>query len=78
MRGMIVKIILQVGYTNAGKSTLLNRLTGADVLAEDKLFATLDPTTRRVEASIISLKKLVSLNSIYRCLTSLSRDDLFK
>ncbi len=35
-----------VGYTNAGKSTLLNRLTGADVLAEDKLFATLDPTTR--------------------------------
>ncbi len=35
-----------VGYTNAGKSTLLNRLTGAGVLAEDKLFATLDPTTR--------------------------------
>jgi GTP-binding protein HflX len=37
-----------VGYTNAGKSTLLNKLTGADVLAEDKLFATLDPTTRRL------------------------------
>ncbi|BET68139.1 GTPase HflX [Opitutales bacterium ASA1] len=36
-----------VGYTNAGKSTLLNRLTGASVLAEDKLFATLDPTTRQ-------------------------------
>src|SRR4026207_2485884 len=35
-----------VGYTNAGKSTLLNLLTGADVIAEDKLFATLDPTTR--------------------------------
>lgn len=35
-----------VGYTNAGKSTLLNRLTGAGILAEDKLFATLDPTTR--------------------------------
>src|SRR5690606_34287036 len=35
-----------VGYTNAGKSTLLNRLTEAGVLAEDKLFATLDPTTR--------------------------------
>lgn len=35
-----------VGYTNAGKSTLLNTLTGADILAEDKLFATLDPTTR--------------------------------
>ena len=35
-----------VGYTNAGKSTLLKALTGADILAEDKLFATLDPTTR--------------------------------
>jgi GTP-binding protein HflX len=38
-----------VGYTNAGKSTLLNTLTGAGVLAEDQLFATLDPTTRRIE-----------------------------
>ena len=38
-----------VGYTNAGKSTLLNRLTGAGILAEDKLFATLDPTTRILE-----------------------------
>jgi GTP-binding protein HflX len=37
-----------VGYTNAGKSTLLNKLTGADVLAKDILFATLDPTTRRL------------------------------
>ncbi|MED0677772.1 GTPase HflX [Aneurinibacillus thermoaerophilus] len=37
-----------VGYTNAGKSTILNRLTGAGVLEEDKLFATLDPTSRRV------------------------------
>jgi len=37
-----------VGYTNAGKSSLLNALTAADVLAEDKLFATLDPTTRRI------------------------------
>ena len=44
----IVKIAL-VGYTNAGKSTLLHRLTGADVLCEDKLFATLDPTTRKME-----------------------------
>src|SRR3954464_12119807 len=35
-----------IGYTNAGKSTLLNLLTGADLVAEDKLFATLDPTTR--------------------------------
>lgn len=38
-----------VGYTNAGKSTLLNALTGSDVLSEDALFATLDPTTRRLE-----------------------------
>lgn len=38
-----------VGYTNAGKSTLLNRLAGADVLSADMLFATLDPTTRRVD-----------------------------
>ncbi len=38
-----------VGYTNAGKSTLLNKLTGSAVLAEDKLFATLDPTTRRLK-----------------------------
>ena len=38
-----------VGYTNAGKSSLLNALTGAHVLAEDKLFATLDPTTRSLE-----------------------------
>ena len=38
-----------VGYTNAGKSTLLNHLTGAGVLAEDKLFATLDPTSRSIE-----------------------------
>jgi GTPase len=37
-----------VGYTNAGKSSLLNKLTGAAVLAEDKLFATLDPTTRQM------------------------------
>ncbi|MDR2981265.1 MAG: GTPase HflX [Puniceicoccales bacterium] len=38
-----------VGYTNAGKSSLLNKLTGSDVFAADKLFATLDPTTRRLE-----------------------------
>ncbi len=42
-----LKRIAIVGYTNAGKSTLLNRLTDAGILAEDKLFATLDPTTRK-------------------------------
>ncbi len=44
----MTKIAL-VGYTNAGKSTLLNQLTGANVLTENKLFATLDPTTRKME-----------------------------
>ena len=42
-----IQKIAVVGYTNAGKSTLMNRLTGAGILAEDKLFATLDPTTRK-------------------------------
>lgn len=41
-------VVAIVGYTNAGKSTLLNKLTGANVLVEDKLFATLDPTTRKL------------------------------
>jgi GTP-binding protein HflX len=44
-----IPVVAIVGYTNAGKSTLLNALTDAGVLAEDKLFATLDPTTRRVQ-----------------------------
>jgi GTP-binding protein HflX len=48
-QGKPVPTAALIGYTNAGKSTLLNAMTGADVLAEDKLFATLDPTTRRVE-----------------------------
>ena len=46
-RSGIPKVAI-VGYTNAGKSTLLNYLTGAGVLSEDKLFATLDPTTRKL------------------------------
>lgn len=46
-RSGLTKVAI-VGYTNAGKSTLLNRLTGAGILAEDKLFATLDPTTRKL------------------------------
>ncbi len=44
--------IALVGYTNAGKSTLMNRLTGSDVLADDRLFATLDPTVRRLELDV--------------------------
>ncbi len=44
-----IPVVAIVGYTNAGKSTLLNTLTNADVLEEDKLFATLDPTTRNLE-----------------------------
>jgi GTP-binding protein HflX len=48
-RGGRLKNVAIVGYTNAGKSTLLNRLTDAGVLVEDRLFATLDATTRRLE-----------------------------
>ena len=44
-----IPVVALVGYTNAGKSTLLNQLTDADVFVADQLFATLDPTTRRVE-----------------------------
>jgi len=44
-----IPIVAIVGYTNAGKSTLLNQIAGAEVLVADQLFATLDPTTRRVE-----------------------------
>lgn len=46
-----VPAVVIAGYTNAGKSSLLNRLTGAGVLVEDALFATLDPTTRKAQAS---------------------------
>jgi len=45
----LIPVVALVGYTNAGKSTLLNKLTNAGVLVADQLFATLDPTTRRVE-----------------------------
>ncbi|SDZ72763.1 GTPase HflX [Selenomonas ruminantium] len=44
-----IPLVALVGYTNAGKSTLLNKLTGSKVFAEDKLFATLDPTTRHLQ-----------------------------
>jgi len=55
-------VVAIVGYTNAGKSTLLNRLTDADVLVADKLFATLDPTTRRV--SLPSGKKALVTDTV--------------
>ena len=45
----LVPVVALVGYTNAGKSTLLNRVANADIYVADQLFATLDPTTRRVE-----------------------------
>jgi len=47
-----IPVCALVGYTNSGKSTILNALTGAGVLAEDKLFATLDSTTRRLELGV--------------------------
>src|ERR1700760_2560526 len=50
-RSRDVPSVVIAGYTNAGKSSLLNRLTGAGVLVEDALFATLDPTTRRARAT---------------------------
>lgn len=52
-------VISLVGYTNAGKSTLFNRLSGADVLARDMPFATLDPTIRRIELPVIGDAALV-------------------
>ena len=51
-----------VGYTNAGKSTLLNALAGADVFVEDKLFATLDPTIRRV--ALIGGRELLLVDTV--------------
>jgi GTP-binding protein HflX len=47
-KSLPLPVVSLVGYTNAGKSTLLNQLTGSDILVEDKLFSTLDPTTRKI------------------------------
>uniref|UniRef100_A0A383VVV6 Hflx-type G domain-containing protein n=1 Tax=Tetradesmus obliquus TaxID=3088 RepID=A0A383VVV6_TETOB len=55
-----IPVVALVGYTNAGKSTLLNTMTDAGVLAEDKLFATLDPTTRKVRLPGGNLEVLFS------------------
>ena len=59
--GSGIPSIALVGYTNAGKSTLLNALTGADAYVEDKLFATLDPLTRRVD---IAGKEMVITDTV--------------
>lgn len=57
-----IPVIAIVGYTNAGKSTLLNTLTNSEVLSEDKLFATLDPTTRRLR--IPSTREVVLTDTV--------------
>src|SRR5690625_2554940 len=62
-RRHLVPAVAIVGYTNAGKSSLLNRLTGAGVLVENALFATLDPTVRRTQTPDGRDRKSTRLNS---------------
>ena len=57
-----IPVVALVGYTNAGKSSLLNALTGAEVLAEDRLFATLDPTLRRLQ--IADLQQILVADTV--------------
>ncbi len=57
-----IPTVALVGYTNVGKSSLLNALTGSDVLAEDKLFATLDPTVRRLPVG--NLQNVVMVDTV--------------
>ena len=57
-----IPIVVLVGYTNVGKSSLLNRLTDAEVLAEDKLFATLDPTARKL--SVGNLQQVILVDTV--------------
>jgi GTPase len=69
-----VPIVAIVGYTNAGKSSLFNALTRSDVLAENKLFATLDPTTRRLKVAVTPETREVVLTDTVGFIRDLPKD----